>query len=101
MITAAMCFLTGSAGAQSCSPASARLVLAGEYRFRFNNIGGILERADGSLLVTDKTDKQLYALADLGSAPQALGRKGDGPNEVRAPYALPGTRGDTALFADA
>jgi hypothetical protein len=66
----------------------------------FTRVASIRELRDGSLLVVDRGDEQLFHVRLDKSEPRPLGRKGAGPTEYRGAMALFALAGDSTLMTD-
>lgn len=66
----------------------------------FTRVASVRELRDGSLLVVDRGDEQLFHVRLDKSEPRPIGRKGAGPNEYRGAMALFALAGDSTIMTD-
>jgi hypothetical protein len=73
---------------------------SGSTESTFNRVSSIRELPNGSLLVADQGDQQLWHATFDGKSAQNIGRKGSGPGEFRTVGWLYAIGRDSSLFTD-
>jgi hypothetical protein len=66
----------------------------------FSNVGGLLERPDGQVLVADGLGQALMLLDLAAGRADTIGRTGAGPEEYRQPDGIFALPGDSILLVD-
>lgn len=71
------------------------------YQHEFGRVHSARELADGRVIVSDATDRELLVLATDGKTARRIGRQGPGPSEYSNPTKAFVAGRDSSLFVDA
>jgi hypothetical protein len=95
----AMLALVAQVGWGQTPPAKTLASATATSEALFSRVSSVRELSDGSLLVVDRGDEQLFHLR-FGAAPRLVGRRGNGPGEYRGPMMLYALPDDSTVLTD-